>query len=366
MDKRRTAVCLETSFPTGNGVVAVQDDEVVLDRDLRDSTGERWYWHVRLTARQDAAVRVRLARPRLIGQFGPTVRTAGEYNWLWSATGPDDAFDLQITADDTVHASATIPYGPRELSAFRSRLRDALQWGVLTISEGGREVPVVKVHLPNARRVILLTCRSHACEAMASFVLEGAIGQFVALRREGDLLTRSSELVTVPMMDVDGAHDGDQGKARVPWDHNRDYGPTSRYRAVSALRAMMAREHRAIYALDMHTPGLRGDIEERPYVVASADTGDTEAATELLARLNATDTSQVRGTARLLHFDQEWNSSSSPGQRCCAAWLRSLPATRLATTIEYPNAVDRGLPISPTDARGFGAILMRSLLTMVE
>jgi hypothetical protein len=150
-------------------------------------------------------------------------------------------------------------------------------------------------------------------------------------------------------------------------DHNRDYGAMSRYRAVSALRAMMAREHRAVYALDLHTPGLRGDIEEQPYVVASADTGDAEAAAQLLTLLNASDdNSSVRGTAGLLRFDQEWNSSTSQGQRCCAAWLRSLPVTRLATTIEYPNAVDRGLPISPADARGFGANLLRALLTMIE
>lgn len=152
----------------------------------------------------------------------------------------------------------------------------------------------------------------------------------------------------------------------MPWDHNRDYGATSRYRAVSALRAMMVSEHRAIYALDLHTPGLRGDIEEQPYVVASADKDDAEAAAELLKRLNAADTSRARGGSSLLLFEQGWNSSSSSGQRCCAAWLRSLPMTRLATIIEYPNAVDRGLPVSRADARGFGANLLRALLTMVE
>jgi hypothetical protein len=366
MDKLRTAVRANTSFPTGNGVVATHDNEVVLDRDLRDSTGERWYWHVRLTADQDVTVPVRLSRPGLLGQFGPTVRTAGEYSWLWSVAGPDDAFELQVAVGTAVHASATIPYGPRDLAAFRGRQGDALRWGMLTLSEGGRPVTVVRVSAPKAQRVILLTCRHHACEAMASFVMEGAIEQFVALRREGDAVARDSELIAVPMIDVDGVHEGDQGKARRPWDHNRDYGATSRYRAVSALRAMVAREHRSVYALDLHTPGLRGDIEEQPYVVASTDTGDAEAATELLTLLTADDTSRGLGTAGLLHFDQEWNSSASHGQRCCAAWLRSLPVTRLATTIEYPNAVDRGLPISPADARGFGMILVRSLLTMAE
>lgn len=34
--------------------------------------------------------------------------------------------------------------------------------------------------------------------------------------------------------------------------------------------------------------------------------------------------------------------------------------------IEYPNAVDRGVPVSPIRARAFGAALMRSLLTVTE
>lgn len=208
MDKSKTAVLLETSFPTGNGVVAARGDEVVLDRDLRDSTGERWYWHVRLAAAHDAEIEVRLARPLLIGQFGPAVRIESEYDWLWPATGPDASFDLQIAAGATVYASATIPYGPRDLHAFRGRLRDALWWVELAISEGWREVPAVKVHAPDAQRVILLTCRHHACEAMASFVMEGAREEFVALRREGDPFARSSGLVAVPMMDVDGVHEG--------------------------------------------------------------------------------------------------------------------------------------------------------------
>lgn len=366
MDKHRAAVHLETSFPTGNGVVVAHNDEIVLDRDMRDSTGDRWYWHVRFTAARDTVVRVRLARPRLIGRFGPTVRTGNDYHWLWSAAGPDDAFELQVEAGASVHASATIPYGSEELTVFRGRMRDALRWSVLTVSDAGYEVPVARVHAPRARRMILLTARHHACEATASFVMEGAIEQFIGLRREGASLARDCELVAVPLVDVDGVHEGDQGKARMPWDHNRDYAEASRYRAVGALRAMMARERRAIYALDLHTPGLRGDIEERPYVVASADTGDREAATELLARLNAADINGARSAAGLLEFDQGWNSSSSRGPRCCAAWLRSLRATRLATTIEYPNAVDCGQPISPEDARGFGANLMCSLLAMVE
>lgn len=357
---------VDFSFPTGNGVVAASANGLVLDRDLRDSSGDRWYWHARLTAEQDGTAHIRLARPGLIGRYGPAVRSSDEYDWLWPSIGSDDAFRVPLTAGATVHVSATLPYGPRELAAFRSRTANALNWAALTSSEGGRPVPIAAVRTAGARRSIVLTARHHACEAMASFVLEGAVSAFLAARQRGDATASGCDLLAVPFVDVDGVHRGDQGKARLPWDHNRDYGPVSRYRAVSALRAALNAELRPIYALDLHTPGLRGDIEERPYVVASGDPGDVDTATELLARLNAEDPRRADGAAELLLFDHEWNSRLSIGQRCAAAWLRSLPGCRVATTIEYPNAVDYDRPIRAADARNFGAALLRSLLNMIE
>lgn len=132
MDRNRPATRLDISFPTGNGLVVACVNGVVLDRDLRGSTGDRWYWHVRLRATKDTELRVRLARPDLIGQFGPAVRTASTYDWLWSTPGPDTGFDLHAAGGTTVYASATIPYGPRDLSTFLERLQDVLRWEVMT------------------------------------------------------------------------------------------------------------------------------------------------------------------------------------------------------------------------------------------
>lgn len=357
-------VRVDASFPTGNGLVTIQDNDILLDRDLRDSVADWvWYWHLKLTATQDTQVRIRLARPQLIGKFGPAVRTADHYHWLWSAEGPDSGFDLGLHTGATIYVSATIPYGVEDLRFWCHRLRDGIRTETLTTSEGGRKVLILRVGVPSADRVILLTCRHHACEAMASFVLEGALEEFRTLHRDGNPTARRSELIAVPLMDVDGVHRGDPGKTRTPWDHNRDYGPSSRYRSVSALRTMMARENRPIYALDLHTPGLRDTKDERPFVVVSTDAGDAENAHRLRALLKTTGGDD---DMRLLTLDQEWNSASSEGQRCCAAWLRSLPTTRVATTIEYPNAVDRDQPVNPAQARKFGSALVKSLLAMVE
>jgi len=190
-------------------------------------------------------------------------------------------------------------------------------------------------------------------------VLEGAVNEFIEMRRAHHPRALTTELLAIPVIDVDGVHQGDQGKARRPWDHNRDYhAARSRYLAVTALRIMIESADLPLYALDLHTPGIRGEIEEKPYIVASGG-DDTASAEALIDALDETRT-------ELLIFDQDWNTPTSAGQRCCAAWLRSVARTRIALTVEYPNAVNRGRPVTPTEARRYGAGLIRSLLRLID
>ncbi|NEA56633.1 hypothetical protein G3I60_21455 [Streptomyces sp. SID13666] len=357
---------ISSEFPTGNGLISqVGTYEFVVDRDLRDSTGDRWYWHVRLHAERDALVRIRLARPLLIGQFGPVVSRAGTRDWLWASPGPDTAFDVPLPGRTTVGLSATMAYGLQELEAFRAKLGESVVWQSLTGSEGGSDVPVIIVPHPKAENLVLLTARHHACEAMASYVLEGAVQEFIELRRARDPSVSRCELMAAPIMDMDGVTRGDQGKARKPWDHNRDYGVSSTYRSVSALRNRLAADGRNTYALDLHTPGLRGPMEEVSYVVSSGDPGDYETAQGFLGTFNSLHGGCDFKAPEVLLFDHDWNSASSLSQRCCSAWLRSRKDTRIALTIEYPNAVVQGVPVTEYRARMFGALLLRTLIAQM-
>lgn len=354
------------NFTTGNGLVVSADErKIALDRDLRDSTGDRWYWHVRLRSPTDQTITVEMARPLLLGQFGPALSTGGDYAWQNAEQGSDSKFEVSLVGGSTIAMCATIPYGPDELQTFRTRLGRRVRWRTLVQTEGGRPVPMLTATTKQAKTVILLTARHHACEALASYVMEGAIHEFVRLRDLGDPVVRSAELIAVPMVDLDGVCAGDQGKARSPWDHGRDYGPKSRYQPVLALRRLLLQDDRPIFALDLHTPGLRGDVEERSYVVTSGDTGDFERARDFLTVL-LSDAPVGELETQILVFDQDWNSSRSKSQRCLSAWLRSRPNTRIALPIEYPNAVDRGLPVLPKDARRFGATLLCSLAEVMR
>src|ERR1041385_7180207 len=137
------------------------------------------------------------------------------------------------------------------MRAFQARIgkRSGAKWQAVAESEKGRRVARLTFPGMNDKAVILLTARHHACEAMASYVLEGAVDEFVRLREHGNPIAEVAELNAFPMIDVDGVFEGDQGKGRTPWDHGRDYGESPRYRSVLALRALFRNDDRPLYAL---------------------------------------------------------------------------------------------------------------------
>jgi hypothetical protein len=112
-----------------------------------------------------------------------------------------------------------------------------------------------------------------------------------------------------------------------------------------------------VAVLDLHTPGLIGPLEERPFLVASGDAGDQEAVSSFAASVGG-EPSTVPG---VMVFDEPWNSISGQGPRCFAAWARSHPMVRFATSVEYPNAVVRGVPVSRGTAVRFGRRLADAL-----
>src|SRR5690606_16689848 len=97
---------------------------------------------------------------------------------------------------------------------------------VLCKTELGREVPLIHIKNPSntsPKFQLVFTARHHACEMMANYVLEGIISS-ILLNEQLAYLRDNCEILVVPFVDFDGVEDGDQGKNRMPRDHNRDYG----------------------------------------------------------------------------------------------------------------------------------------------
>lgn len=357
-----TPLRVSTEFETGNGRISYKSAmELRLDCDLRDSTGDRWYWHIAIATR-DACV-VRFVRSGLLTGFGPAVSHDGGDTWAWTFQDYAERTSLILSAQTiAVRLSATIPYGLRALHRFAARLEAPATWRRLTTSERGRAVPMLMIPAASLpRRRVVVAARHHACEAMASYVLEGLVCELADARAAGDPHTAETELIVVPMVDVDGVVAGDQGKGRCPHDHNRDYGPCSRYAAVRAIRRAGFFAGSPTIVLDLHTPGLIGVLEERPFLVASGDRGDLHRV-EALADIFP----PGHDAPEVMMFDEPWNAARSGGERCFAAWARGQPGVILSATVEFSNGVIRGRPVTPDVARAFGRNLASTLPSVFE
>lgn len=134
-----------------------------------------------------------------------------------------------------------------------------MQRNVMTVSEQPRPVPLLLLGNRDAKQHIVLTARHHSCESAASYLLEGLLEYF--LQSGASPVLDRFLIHAVPFIDIDGVENGDQGKHRIPHDHNNDYRDTPLYRSTVALMEY-ARQLRLVAAVDFHCPykwGKRND-----------------------------------------------------------------------------------------------------------
>lgn len=123
-----------------------------------------------------------------------------------------ESFIYQFGAtDDIMYFSISFPYVRKHFDAFYGKIKiiAPVQYSTLITSEQGREVPLYILGNPSAERNILITCRHHACESSASYLLEGLMD---ALVRSRSKLLEEYRFHIVPFVDSDGVENGDQGK----------------------------------------------------------------------------------------------------------------------------------------------------------
>jgi tetratricopeptide (TPR) repeat protein len=177
----------------------------------------------------------------------------------------EESFDYEFSkAGERVRFSMGIPYVQSNFDEFMAAegASPYLKRSVLTQSRKGRAVEFLQVGKPGpGKRAMLVTARHHACEALASYVLEGLLREVLSESPAAVRFRATHVLYVVPFVDKDGVEDGDQGKDRSPHDHNRDYGDAPMYPEVKAIQKWTT-AHPVQFALDLHCPALKGDIHE--------------------------------------------------------------------------------------------------------
>jgi zinc carboxypeptidase len=372
---------IDSDFSGGNIVIdSIEGDVVKLHQDLRDTEGDWCYWYFRIRGAQKRKLTFEFTKSMAVGVNGAAVSLDQGQSWHWSGKESVDgnSFKYEFEDDaDEVHFCMAIPYLEEGLNNFFSSIADNrhLKVEILCNSEQGRDVELIRLGCldaePKAR--ILLTCRHHCCEMMASYVLEGIMDSILA--GSGDemkWLRENVEFMVIPFVDKDGVENGDQGKNRRPHDHNRDYGDSNIYNSVKTIRDMVPLWADGILkvALDMHCPYLSGGAYNEIIYMVGSDVDETwqqqQAFSKNLAK--SANNSLPFSPENNLPFGEGWNVGTNySAGKSFAKWAgESIPGIKLPTTIEIPYSNAGGVDVTQQSARAFGEDIAKAFYEYLQ
>ena len=314
-------------FTGGNIAVTGMENNVVrLERELRDTEGDWFYWAF---CAEDTAglagqtVTFVFPSSARVGRFGAAV-SHDLKNWRWTESGQGDRFTYTFSpGEDRVWFAHHMLYDPCRFDAFCERR--GLTKEVFAFTAKGRPVPAVR--FGGGDRWILLTARHHACESTGSYVLEGTAEALC------DDLPPDYAVLAVPFVDYDGVLDGDQGKNRSPHDHNRDYIEAPIYEAVRELMRF-GREQDLRCTFDFHSPWHIGEQNDHVFFSRSTEEMEPEADRfgEILKRRTACNA--LKYTSRWdVGPNEMWNDETSPNSK---NYFSRQKTVRLSVTMETP------------------------------
>jgi len=363
-------VRIDAAFPGGNIIVErMEGDTVFLQQDLRETRGQWFYWCFRVRGAAGRTLTFNFTRGNSVGTRGPAMSSDDGLTWRWLGTErakPTTFTHAFPPKSGDVLFSVGMTYTEQNFRAFVTRVggKPGFTIGTLGRSEKGRNVELLrigKLEGTPAHRVAI-TARHHACEMMASYVLEGMIEGVLAGDETGRWHRENVAFLIVPFMDKDGVEEGLQGKNRTPHDPCRDYLGESLYRNVAAMKKLLPAwsEGRLRIALDLHCPTLRGKNADRIHLVGGLDPEIWKAATRFGEVLAATQAGPLvyRPQDNLPH-GMAWNTLSD--RRSFNLWAATLPGINFSTTLEFPFASVGDQVVDADSSRRFGRDLARAI-----
>ena len=384
----QTDIQLDADYPGGNvRIVRREGSAFTLAPDLRDTQGWWFYFNFRLRAPTGEPVTISFEDKNPVGVRGPAMSTDRGRTWRWLGQDAVQASTAQGQSQWTFQA--VVPPGAAEARfAFapayvESHLHEwlaihkpnpAVQLSELCRSRKGRSVELVRAGCldpAKARGVVLLTSRHHACESMATYALEGLLTAALADDELGRRWRERWQILALPFTDKDGVEDGDQGKNRTPHDHNRDYSGAPIYPEVAAwMKLGESLKDRVVFSLDLHCPYIRGEWNDRVYVVGSAVPALAEkdkAFVRVLERVRRGPL-PFRATDGYLPAGVAWNQAGNdPAGRSNGRWAgETFPQVRFAGSLEIAYADALGVEVNADSARALGRDLAQAILEYLE
>lgn len=383
-----SAIKIDCAYPGGNVKVRAIDEAsgtVEISPDLRDTKGKWFYFDFTVRGAAGRTLHFRFPKGKYpyLSTLGPAISRDGGATWRWlRADGsrhlPVNAFDYSFAPGERETRFAfCIPYTQKDWDAAapRWRAKGGVESGVLCKSQSGRrdtEMMRIPCRKGKGRLLVVFTARHHACEASASPVMEGIIDEVLSGSPEGEWLRDNADMVFVPFVDKDGVEDGDQGKNRAPFDHNRDYA-TGRYTSVRALRELIEKESagRKFVAFDLHSPFSRSFPPREPEQEAAFTFRYEESVQGALIdafRRNWAETSKNGALVYHGRYDIKPNVGHAAamerdrkkGRMSFRQWTRVRPECLMSVCCEFGYSLCGGV-YSREGARELGANLLKAL-----
>ena len=368
-------VNVDADYPGGNiAVEKVEGDAVTLQQELRD-TGRWWfYWNFRVSGAAGRTLTFRFTNRNVFGTQGPAVSTDDGLTWSWlgTRTVKGSSFSYQFAPDSSdVRFAFSLPYQEADLRRFLVRHKGNENLVVHELCKTRKNRAVERIHIGRLdgkpKHRALITCRHHACECTASYVVEGMMEALLAETDEGKWFRENVEVMVVPFMDKDGVEDGDQGKGRKPRDHCRDYVGKSLYPSVRTLRTFVPEwsAGKLRMAHDFHCPGAR---DNRIYQVGSSHEKIWTEQKKFGGILESiADRALPYTPANDLPFGKGWNKASNYKEgKSFFQWADELEGIRLSSAIEIPYAQAGKVTITPDTARAFGVNFVQAMRKYLE
>lgn len=314
---------IHTDFTGANATVQpLGENSFFAERELRDTSEDWFYWAFCVEGAAGKTLSFRFAKNRL-GYYGPAVcHDLKEWHWLNSVG--EDSFSYTFAKEENcVYFAHSMLYHPNRFFALAEE--NGWQIAELCKSRKGRSVPCIT--MGNGSRNILLTARHHACESTGNYVLEGVLEQY------SKNPIPDTNLFCVPFVDFDGVVEGDQGKSRIPHDHNRDYDIHSQpiYPEVRAIREY-ADKNGVTIGCDFHSPWHISGENDTVFIPQKSLEKKPR-----LDRFGEILQSQITDTS-LKYFHENdfapgksWNQVGTP---CFASYMLACPGNDIAFTLE--------------------------------
>lgn len=371
---------VDASIPAGNIVCErIEGDHLYLHPDQRGSSPSWFYWAFRVTGAEGRKLTFHFTEGEPVGLRGPAISADKGLSWNWlnkDFTSKDFSYTFASEEIEVWFALGMI-YTQRDWERFLKTYQNSsfIEASTLTSTRKGRPVEQLRVGCiaKPPRNRILLVARHHACEMMASYVLEGLIAGVLEDDDKGKWLRDHAEFLVIPFMDKDGVEEGDQGKNRSPHDHNRDYSDKSLHVETDALRKLAPSwaNGKLTAACDFHCPSLRGMQNERVLQVGNVNT-NIWAQQQVFGRL----LEQLKpNTLAYFQFNDQaygkgWNAKKKiPQGARFDMWASELPGVSLVTTFEIPYATANEKEVNILTARQFGrnvSVALRQYLSQLE